>query len=102
MPRTFVAIAAKLQAVLDLRDGAIRQRLRISLDRMLTVDWRKEVHEGRQPVTQTLGLAAFEVGVEGLIVPSSADPKGHNLLVFPAAMNVSSELRVLNAGSLPR
>lgn len=102
MPRTFVAIAAKLQTVLDLRDGTIRQRLRVSLDRMLEVDWRKEVHEGGVPITQALGRAAFEVGMEGLVVPSAADPNGHNLLVFPANMNVGSELSVLNAGSLPK
>lgn len=95
MPRTFVAISAKLQAVLDLRVGAVRQRLQASLGRILTVDWRKEVAAGREPITQSLGRAAAEVGLEGLIVPSAADMNGHNLLVFPKNLRGGSEIRVI-------
>ncbi|HVC94821.1 MAG TPA: RES family NAD+ phosphorylase [Pirellulales bacterium] len=100
MPRTFIAIAVNLQAILDLRDGTVRRHLQVSLDRILTVDWRKEVHAGRVPITQAIGCAASQVGLEGLIAPSAADPKGHNLLVFPANLKQGSELRVLNANSL--
>ncbi len=32
-----------LQDVLDFRKGWVRQRLQISLDRILTLDWRKEI-----------------------------------------------------------
>jgi RES domain-containing protein len=101
MPRTFVAIAVNLQAVLDLRDGRVRQRLQVSLDRILTVDWRKEVRAGREPITQSIGRAASQVGLEGLIVPSAVEPKGHNLLVIPANLQSSSKLAVLNPDSLP-
>ena len=52
MPRTFVAIQVKLQSVLDFRDGKVRQRLQVSESRILTIDWRKEVDEGREPITQ--------------------------------------------------
>lgn len=100
MPRTFVAIEANLQSVLDLRDGTVRQRLQVSLDRIMIVDWRKEVRAGREPLTQAIGRAATEVGLEGLVVPSAADAKGHNLLVFPANLIHGSELFVLNADSL--
>lgn len=102
MPRTFVAIAINLQSVLDLRDGAVRQRLQVSLDRILTVDWRKEVHAGREPITQAIGRAASEVSLEGLIVPSAADPDGHNLLIFPANLQPGSEFTVLKAENLPQ
>ena len=95
MPRTFVAISAKLQAVLDLRVGTTRQRLQVSLERILTVDWRKEVSAGREPITQALGRAASDVGLEGLIVPSAADPNGHNLLVFLKNLRAGSHSRVL-------
>lgn len=95
MPRTFVAIEVNLQAILDLRQGAVRQRLQVSLERILTVDWRKEVSAGREPITQALGRAASDVGLEGLIVPSAADPDGHNLLVFPKKMRTGSQIRVL-------
>lgn len=100
MPRTFVAINSNLQTVLDLRLGNVRQRLRISLDRILTLDWRKEVHSGIEPITQAIGRAAFEVGMEGLIVPSAADPDGHNLLVFPSKLTKKSRLWVVNPGGL--
>lgn len=100
MPRMFVAIATNLQTVLDLRDGAIRRRLQVSLDRILTMDWRKEVRAGREPITQAVGRAAAEVGLEGLLVPSAADAEGHNLIIFPTNLKYGGELRVLNAYSL--
>ena len=67
MPRTFVAIAAKLHAVLDFRDGNVRRRLQVSQKRILAVDWRKDVRAGREPITQKIGQAAYEAGWEGLI-----------------------------------
>src|SRR5438132_820791 len=42
MPRTFVAIEAKLDVVLDFRQGGVRRLLQVSEERTLTVDWRKE------------------------------------------------------------
>jgi RES domain-containing protein len=100
MPRTFVAIAVNLQAILDLRDGTVRQRLQVSRDRILTVDWRKEVQAGREPITQAIGRAASEVGLEGLIVPSAADTKGKNVLIFPTNLQPGSNVTVLNADHL--
>jgi len=100
MPRTFVAIAVSLQAVLDFRGGLVRQRLQVSLDRILTADWRKESRAGREPITQTIGRAASEVGLEAIIAPSAVDPKGHNLVVFPNNLHADSEIRVLNADRL--
>jgi RES domain-containing protein len=100
MPRTFVALAIKLHAVLDLRLGNIRQRIQASLDRFLTVDWRKEVRAGREPITQAIGRAASEVGWEGLIVPSAVYPNGHNLLIFPANLISGSEVRLLHGDHL--
>ena len=67
MPRTFVAIAAKLHAVLDFRDGNVRRRLQVSQKRILAVDWRKDVRAGREPITQKIGQAAYQAGLEGLI-----------------------------------
>lgn len=65
MPRVFVAIEARLNRVLDLRVGRNRQSIGVSQTRILTVDWRKELQEGRQPFTQLIGRAACEVGWEG-------------------------------------
>ena len=102
MPRTFVAIEAKLMAVVDFRIGSVRQRIQVSQDRILTVDWRKEVAAGREPITQSIGRAASEIGLEGIIVPSAADLKGHNLLIFPGNLEPGSEFQVLNPDGLPK
>jgi RES domain-containing protein len=96
MPRTFVAIKVSLHAVLDFRQGSVRQRLQISLERIVTLDWRREILASREPITQTIGRAAAEVGLEGLIVPSSVDWHGHNLLLFPRNLRADSEVRLLN------
>ncbi len=100
MPRTFVAIAASLQAVLDLRQGWVRQRLHVAQKQILTVDWRGEMRAGREPITQTIGRAALEAGLEGLIVPSAADRRGHNLLVLPENLRPQSRLMVEQAERL--
>ena len=100
MPRTFVGVRVKLRSVLDFRDGRIRRRIQVSLERILTADWRKDVRAGREPITQRLGRAAYEVGLEGLIVPSAADPKGHSVLVFPEKLGSGSEIVVLHPDRL--
>ena len=102
MPRTFVALAVKLGRVLDLRDGATRQRLRLSGRRLLEVDWRAEARAGREPITQRLGHAAHAGGWEGLIVASAADSGGHNLLIFPGHLAAESAVRILNPDRLAR
>jgi len=102
MPRTFVAIMVSLRSIVDLRVGAVRQSIRVSLDRTMTVDWRREVREGRIPITQLIGRASFEIGFEGIIVPSVADPTGSNLLVYPEKLQLGSVLRVLNADRLTK
>jgi RES domain-containing protein len=100
MPRVFVAIEMKLKRVVDLRESNVRQRLHVSNDTMTTIDWRKEVKAGLLPVTQAIGQAAFEAGVEGLIVPSAAQPEGFNVLAFPKNLKKGSKLQILNADSL--
>ena len=67
---------------------------------MITIDWRKEVKDGVLPVTQAIGQAAFEAGLEGLIVPSAAQLDGFNVLVFPANLKKGSKIQVLDADFL--
>lgn len=100
MPRVFVEVEANLQWILDLRDGAVRQRLRVSRRSMTNDDWRAALNTGGESITQTLGRAAFDVGLEGLLTPSAADPKGHNLVVFPGNLWESSALTILAADRL--
>ena len=100
MPRTFVAVALKLKCVVDLRDNNIRKRMHVSMDRMVNVDWRKEVKAGLLLITQAIGQAAFQAGIEGMIVPSAAKSDGFNVLVFTANLKKGCKIEILNAGSL--
>lgn len=102
MPQTFMAFAVDLRTVLDLRRGDIRSRLRVSAAAMTEIDWRMEMRAGREPVTQLLARAAHAGRWEGLVVPSAADPGGHNLLLFPDKLGPHSSARVLGADKLGR
>lgn len=92
LPRVFTAVETNLSEVLNLTDGAIRQRLQISLDRMKGEDWRRMNDRGKEALTQAVGRAAFEADFEGLVVPSVQDAKGRNLVVFPEKLLPRSQL----------
>lgn len=100
MPRTFVGFRDCLKHVLDFRRGDVRRRLQVSQDRILRVDWRKELKAGQVPITQTLGQAAYEAGFEGILVPSAQNPNDANLVIFPANLIPGSELILLNKDKL--
>jgi len=88
--------------IVDLTDGNIRRRLKVSESRMLSSDWRNEVARGRVALTQLLGQAAFDVGLEGLLVPSATGGAGTNLVIFPANLLSSSSLVVVGGDELRR
>lgn len=94
MPRLFVAVSFHLSAVLDLTDGEVRRRLKISEQAMLTCDWRKEVAAMRNPITQLIGQAAQAAGFEGLQVRSAADSDGLNLIAFPQNLRPASDIHL--------
>jgi RES domain-containing protein len=100
LPRTFVAIAVRLERVLDLTDGNVRRTLGVSERRMVRTHWRSDLSAGRVPVTQTIGRAAYDAGIEALQVPSAALPDGRNLVVFPARLVAGSVVEVLGSGKL--
>jgi RES domain-containing protein len=100
MPRTFVAISFRLKRVLDLTDGSVRQRLSVSLKRILDTGWRAEMNAGVMPLTQLLGQAAAEAGLEGLLVPSAADLGGRNIVAFPENFVSAKAVVVLSPDKL--
>lgn len=101
-PLVFVTAEAALRQVIDLRDGKNRQRLRIAESAILDTDWREENRNGKEAITQAWGWALHGSGVEGFIVPSSANPGGSNLIVFPSNLKGSSHLKVLSKIDWPR
>lgn len=101
MPRVFVSVECSFRAVLDLTDGSIRQRLGLSLQRMVDEDWRQMNHSNRRAVTQRVGASALEAGLEGILVPSAAEATGRNLVWFPDNLQSRSIIAIKNAGQLP-
>ena len=95
MPRMFVAIQVKVSSVLDLRGPESVRRLGVSKRVLLTTDWRWELLTGLLSISQMIGSAAFNLGVEGLLVPSVAERKGTNLLLFPENLLKDSKVSVL-------
>lgn len=100
LPRVFVAIRARLARVLDLRDGGERQRLRLSLERMVQCDWRVAQGQGQEALTQALGRAAHDAGLEALLVPSAA-ATGSNAVIFPERLGETSSLAAQRVKGLP-
>ncbi len=100
MPRTFIAIEAKLEKVLDLTDKRVQKSGKFRNSRFAAVDWRAELDQGRIPITQAVGLAALELGLEGIIVPSSASPGELNLVCFVDNLTDSSQLKLLSPENL--
>jgi RES domain-containing protein len=101
MPRLFVGIRVSLTKVLDLTGGQIRQMLRMSLQRLRGEDWIRVQLAGGEALTQQVGRAAMESGLEGIIAASAADIKGRNLVWFPDNLMASSTVVICNADDLP-
>jgi RES domain-containing protein len=101
LPRVFVAVNVDLRSVLDLRDGIVRNVLRTSKARLIGDRWRELNKVNQESLCQVIGRAAYETGLEGLIVPSVANPGGFNLVVLPerlshAGMGIDQPFRELS------
>jgi len=101
MPRLFVAIDASLERVLDLTDRSIRQRLGVSMQRILADDWRKLQHAGTISLTQMIGQAIATVGMDGLLTPCACDPAKTNLVWFPKNLDDNAKIVIRRADELP-
>jgi RES domain-containing protein len=101
-PLVFVTAQANLKQVIDLREGANRQRLLLSEATILETDWRKENHQGQESVTQAWGWAFHLSEIEGILCPSAAHPSGSNLIAFPEHFDRVSRLKVLCKVDWPR
>jgi RES domain-containing protein len=98
LPRTIVAVDARLSKVIDLTDGTARRLLGVSATRMRGDDWRKLNRSGAESLTQAIGRAGYESGAEGLIVP--ACDGGKNLVWFPGNLLSTSKAVIRNADKL--
>lgn len=92
LPRTFLALDVQLQRVLDLTKGFVRRHLRVSRRRMVEEEWRRLQNRGREALTQAIGRAAHNAGLEALRVPCAAVTDGSNVVIFPANLAAASRL----------
>ncbi len=91
LPVTIRSFECTLQEVVDLSDPAIQTALGLNMRALLAEDWlRPSPHEAH---CQAVGHEAFRAGIEGLLVPSAADPHDTNLVVFVDNLLAGSTLR---------
>jgi hypothetical protein len=75
---------------------------RFSSAAVLQADWRADAEARREALPQAIGRLAWIAKWEGLLVPSAADPKGTNLIIFPGNLDAPrSYLVIVNRDLLP-
>jgi len=102
LPKVIVAVAVRIDRLLDLTDPDVVNDLPIGLTALLAEDWRAVASSNAESASQALGWAAFAVGIQGLKVRSKANPIGTNVLVFPDNLSSMCHLRVLNEDDLEK
>lgn len=94
MPRVFRALEIRLARVASLRQRRVREHLAPWLKAALAEDWRSLQFSGQESTSQAIGRAAFELRLEGLLVPSHAARAKMNLIAFPDNLLPGSQIRV--------
>jgi len=82
-----------LTKTLDLTSPHICALLGVSVNKIKTSDWRKAINAGKESVTQAIGRAAVESGLEALLVPSMHADKDFNVVIFPDNLNRQDSVR---------
>jgi RES domain-containing protein len=91
LPKVVAAFAARLDTVLDLTDARVAKRLGLRATSLVRDDWQQALggrHAdasqalGGACASQALGTAARGIGLQGLLVPSGAQPGGRNVVIF--------------------
>ena len=101
LPLTLVAIDARLNAVFDFTHARVRKSVGITLTAMNACEWRMDNAAGEEALTQALGRAAYELGVEGVLVPSAVKRTFIDLNVFPENLRNARQLTVRSSERLP-
>ncbi len=96
-PRSMLTIDVDLLHVVDIRDAAAYTTLNAGANAVTFADliatWRLKQRADRT-VTQEIGAAAYNLGLEGLLVPSARVPEAFNLVVIDENMLTRSSLQV--------
>ena len=101
MPKLVNGVEVHLHRVLDLTAGPVRRRLVLSWDRLIGERWWEQQANDEEALTQAVGRAAWEAGLEGLLAPSAARAGGVNLVYFPERKLPQSSLTIIHPEELP-
>ena len=99
-PRLFVCIKLNLTRMLDLGSITTLHALGLRLKDIQTEDWRKLHDGGHESLTQCIGRAAWDFGVEGILCRSARVKGGFNLAYFPSHKNPKTLAEVCDADLL--
>jgi RES domain-containing protein len=99
-PYILLSLTYSVSHAVDLTDRTIQERLKIT-DADLDCAWELAVLNGQAPITQDLGYAAREAGIEAIVVPSSRHPGHSNICVISDQLLETSFVRIHNADGIP-
>ena len=101
LPAALVGLRVALQRILDLTDGGVRRRLRLSHWRLTTEPWEQLQQRGREALTQAVGRLVREAGFEGMLVPSAVPGSRHgNLVIFSDRLLPASRVEIVHSEQL--
>ncbi len=96
MPRVVRALDIRLTQAADLTDGLVRRRLRVTLADLVEEPWFDRNNAGREALTQGVGRAAYQCGLDGLIAPSSQSRTGFIVVVFPDLLGTTGRCAAID------
>jgi RES domain-containing protein len=102
LPKVMVAVAVRMDRLLDLTDSDVVRGLPIPMAELLAEDWRALMASQVESGSQAIGAAASAAGIQGLTVLSKPAATGVNLVVFPENFDRKCRLEVLNANELEK
>ena len=102
MPTVIVAVAVRASRVIDLTDASNSASFPVTMANLLNDDWHAAMDSGQQAIPQAVGLAAFNAGIQALIVASKPLPNARNAVVFPGRFTAADVLEVKNAHLLEK
>lgn len=100
-PQTRITVQLELQSVLNLTARTTLATLGVTESELTSCDWKAEQDADLEPLTQALGRAAFELGVEGLVAPSARHVGGANIVLFQCHRRDRSIVQTHDEADIP-
>jgi hypothetical protein len=74
----------------------------VTENELIATDWISIQDAGEEALTQAIGRIAWEVRLEGLLVPSARVAGAGNLVLFPGRRRKGSSWKIQGARDLPK